>query len=112
MIASVVKRNFDIDHLVTSENSAPHSFLDTLFNRLDVLLGNRAGLDVVRELVPLAGPVWLDTNRGMAIVAHATCLLDVFAFPIGYTKNCLAVVRRRLTHAHNRVQVREEHEAA
>src|SRR5262249_44950667 len=54
VIASVVQRNLNVNPLVAGKHAASHRVLNTLVDRLDVLLGDHAALDVIRELVTLA----------------------------------------------------------
>ena len=96
MVAAVVERNLHIHHLVTREYAALHRFLDALVDRLDVLLGNRSALDVVRELVALARLVRLNTNLRVAVVARTAGLANVLALRLGVPTDGLAIVHLRL----------------
>src|SRR5580658_9946385 len=57
VVASVVERYNHVYHRIASEDAAVERFADTLIDRLDELLGNRAALDIVDELVALASLV-------------------------------------------------------
>src|SRR5579871_2732039 len=97
MVAAVVQRNLDVDHFEAGKNTTLHRFLDSLVDRLDVFLRNRAALGVVRELVALARLVRLDTNLRVAVVTRTTGLTDVLTFRLGLLTNRLAVRNLRLT---------------
>ena len=98
VVAAVVQRDLDVDHFVAGENAALHRFLNALVDRLDVLLGNRAALDVVDELV-IPCPARSGSMRilSVTVVARTTGLADVLAFGLGGRANRLAVRHLRLT---------------
>src|ERR1700754_300427 len=97
MIASVVQRDLDIDHLVASQNAALHRILNALIDRLDVLLGNRSALDVVAELVTLARLIRADANLGVTVVTRTTSLTDVLTLSFSVRANRLAICNLRFT---------------
>ena len=96
VVAAVVQRDLDVDHLVAGENAALHRVLDALVDRLDVLLRNRAALGVVGELVALARLVRRDADLRVAVVTRTTGLTDVLAFRLGVAADRLAVGHLRL----------------
>ena len=74
MVAAVVQRRLDVDHLVARENSAFHRFLDTLADRLDVFARNHAANDRVDKLVPGAGFGRFDLDFGVTVLAASAGL--------------------------------------
>src|ERR1700761_8966646 len=96
VIAAVIQAHLDVDHLVARQHTTRHRLLDTLVDRLDVLLRDHAALDIVRELVALTRLVRLDTNLGVAVVTRAPRLANVLAFRLGLAADRLAVVHLRL----------------
>src|ERR1700757_2671861 len=96
VVATVIQRHLDVDHLVAREHTTRHRLLNTLLDWLEVLLPNHAALDVVDELIALARLVRLNANLGVAVVTRATCLANILALGLGLAADGLAVVHLRL----------------
>src|SRR5258707_7181496 len=74
VIAAVIEGNFDIHHLVSGKNTALHGILNALIDRLDVLLGDGAALNVVREIVAFSMLVGRDPDLCVTVVNRTTGL--------------------------------------
>src|SRR5271170_5276337 len=97
VIAAVIERNLDVHHLVASQNTTLHRILNTLVDRLDVLLRNRATLRIIGKLVTLTRLVGRDTDLAMSVVTRTASLTNVLAFGIRVSADRFAVVDLRLT---------------
>ena len=98
MVAAVVDGDLDVDAGVAREDAGLHGLLDALIDGLDVFLGNDAALDVVDELVALAGLVGFDIHLHVAVLAAAAGLTDELAFGIHALPDGLAVGHHGLAH--------------
>src|SRR6185295_7501378 len=95
--AAVVKLHFHVNHRIACQNSAFKRLLNALIDRLDEFLGHRAAHHFVDEFVTLARLVGLDANLGVAILAAATGLANIFAFRFRFPANRLAIRHLGLT---------------
>ena len=71
---TVDERGLDVDDLIAAEDAGLHRTLDTLIHTGDILLGDRAAVDVVHELVALAGLVGFDGELDVRELAAAAGL--------------------------------------
>ena len=98
VVAAVVDGDLDVDAGITRQDAGLHGLLDALVDRLDVFLGNHAALDVVDELVALAGLVGLDDHAHMAVLAATAGLAHELAFGFHALPDGLAVGHHGLAH--------------
>src|SRR6202034_1003167 len=89
-ITAIVEGHRDTDPWVAGQDAAIESFADALIDRLDELLGNRATLDVVDELVAFARLARPQANLAMPVVARTTGLTNVLAFGFRFLADGLA----------------------
>ena len=90
MVAAVVERHLHVHDGVAGQDAQFERALHALIDGLDELLGNRAALDGVDELVARARRIRLDAQLAMAVVARTAGLPDVLALGLGLLADGLA----------------------
>src|SRR5438874_3015691 len=78
VITAIVERDFHVHDRVASHHSTFERFLNSLVNRLDVLLGDGAANDVIDELVALAWLLRVEINFHVPVLSAAASLANVF----------------------------------
>ena len=90
VVRAVPQGDLAVHDRITGQNAGLHRTLDTLIDRRDILLRDRAANNAVDELVTLAG-VGLQLDLDMTVLALTAGLAGVLGFLVGFLADGLAV---------------------
>ena len=97
MIGTIIQRDLHVNDGVTCEDTALHSALDTLVDRLDEFLRNRTARNSVDELITLTGFVGFENDFDMTVLTGTAGLPLVLALVVDLLANGLLVGNLRVT---------------
>src|SRR5574341_285151 len=98
MIGPIDKGDLDVNHGIAGNHTILHCLFNTLLNRRDIFLGDRAANGLVYELKALARLLRLKFYHRVPILTATAGLSYVFALRSNFLPDCLAVCNLGLAH--------------
>ena len=86
MVASIIQSDFQISYRVTSHLSVTESFINSFFNRRDIVLRDGSSNYSLFKLVSGTSLQWHQLNQYMTILPMSTRLFLMFVF--GFGRDC------------------------
>ena len=68
MVRTIVQRNLHVNNRESCQNAGLHRALNTLIDRTNVFLGNRAADNGIDEFVAFAAFVWLNFDLNVTVL--------------------------------------------